>query len=82
MAKVMTDTEAHTIIVGMRDTAIEDTRILKRRIADYKDDYAEDPSEDTAAQISRIEVRLAKRTNEAIALAIAETKFADNRPTA
>lgn len=75
MAKVMSDTEAHDIITAMRDTAIDDTGALKTRIKTLKDDYAKDPWEDTAAQITRLEERLTKRTTEAIALAIAETKF-------
>lgn len=75
MAKVMSDTEAHDIIVNMRDTAIADFVSIKARINKLKEEYEVDGWDITAAQITRLETKLTKRTTEAIALAIAETKF-------
>lgn len=72
---VMTDTEAKEILEAMLDTAISDVVSFKQRLTDYRNDFNADPSPDTAAQIARIEVRLAKRVKEGAALAIAGTKF-------
>jgi hypothetical protein len=71
----MSDTEAHDIIVAMRDTAIADFVSIKARINKLKEEYEADGWDITAAQITRLETKLTKRTTEAIALAIAETKF-------
>lgn len=71
----MTDLEAKETIEAMRDTAVNDTVTLKRRIEELKTDYAVDPHETTAAQIERLETRLVIRVEQAKALAIALTKF-------
>lgn len=72
---VMPDSEAHQIIRSMRDTAIEDTVNLKRRIDELKAEFKKDPWEITEAQIKRLETRLEKRVKEATALAIATVQF-------
>jgi hypothetical protein len=71
----MTDAEARNIIEGMLDAAISDVASFKRRIKDLEADYEEDPSEDTAAMITRTKQRLAKRIKEGAALGIASVKF-------
>ena len=71
----MTEAEANEIIEDMHKTALFDTVNLHQRIAELKADYATDPHETTAAQITRLEARLKKRAREATALAIALLKF-------
>jgi hypothetical protein len=72
---VMTDTDAKEIIQSMLDTAVNDAISIQRRVQEYKNDYAVDPHEDTAAQIERTANRYARKVKEAQALAIAVTKF-------
>lgn len=72
---VMSDAEAKTIIEAMGNTAIEDVKSFKRRIKELEEDFNADPQPDTAAQITRTKARLERRTKEAVALAIAATKF-------
>ena len=57
----MNEIEAKEIIEDMRSTAVHDTVVLQGRIADLKVDYRIDPHELTAAQIKRLEARMAKR---------------------
>ena len=71
-------TEAHQIIEDMAKVAIADTVNLKDRLAELRRDYAVDAWEDTAAQITRLEVRLAKRAKEAAALSLATAMFYQN----
>lgn len=72
---VMTNDEAQTIITEMRDTAIQDSININKRIHDLRKDYEQDHWEETAAQITRLEARYERRCKEAAALAIAAVKY-------
>jgi hypothetical protein len=71
----MDDKTAHDIIKKMRDAALEEVKGVEARLeAEYKE-YDRHPYHDTVAIISRLQDRLARRSHEAEALAIAVSKF-------
>jgi hypothetical protein len=70
----MTEKEANAVLTKMLQTAVMDREKLKLRIRELELDYEADPWEDTAAQIPRLEARLAQKIKEADALAIAVLK--------
>lgn len=71
----MDDKTALTVLTNMHATAAADTASLEMRLKSLNEDYAEDPWEDTAAQIGRISGRVTRRRLEAEALAVALKKF-------
>jgi hypothetical protein len=71
----MDEKAALTVLNNMLDTARTDTASLEMRLKSLNEDYAEDPSPDTAAQIERVAARVTRRRLEAEALAVAVTKF-------
>lgn len=71
----MTDLEAKETIEALHAAAVNDRMALVLRIDDLKEEYRNDPWEDTAAQIRRLEDRLVVKGLHAEALAIAFTKF-------
>lgn len=72
--------EAKEIIKHMRDTAVNDCVNLQRRITELKAEYEHDAWEETAKQISRLEMRLEKRVRETKALALAAVQFPEDAP--
>lgn len=73
--KIMTETEAETVIKGMLDTAVQDCINLLKRMNELAVEYKTDPHETTSAQIQRLATRRARRLDEAKALAIVVAKF-------
>lgn len=71
----MDNKSALIILRQMHETAAKDAAALNKRLVDLDADYAKDPWEDTAVQISRIAARLTRKQLEADALAVAVAKF-------
>lgn len=73
--EVMSDDTAHRIVREMRDDVIDASVTLKRRLEKEREEYRNDPAEDTAAIIRRLEAKLADAVRQGTALAIACSKF-------
>lgn len=71
----MDNKSALIILRQMHETATKDAAALDKRLAVLDADYAKDPWEDTAVQISRIAARLTRKSIEADALAVAIAQF-------
>jgi hypothetical protein len=71
----MDDKTAHDIIKQMRDTALADVAAIEARLEAEYDENDRHPYHDTVAIISRLQDKLARRSHEAEALAIAVSKF-------